>query len=852
MSSTPKDGTYLHEGSARGLSSMSQAAKDQVPGEAFSFEALCASVDPQQEVLDWSSNLNNDDAWLKGPRDKTWFTGPPRPATMSSLPYPDLTNFSRADMREYFDNSWAITEELFAALQTEEPFYRPPYHDLRHPLIFYYGHPACFYVNKLRLAGLLDGPVNPYFESIFEVGVDEMRWDDINKSHKEWPSVRSVHEYRKQVYEVVCDVIENAPGFEKLATDLQDSPWWSLPMGFEHERIHIETSSVLMRELPIHLVRQPEGWPAMALTQENWEKPVEGKHFPSNPMLELPEGTATLGKSRSEVTYGWDNEFGSKSIKVPNFKASQMQISNGEFYEFVVDGGYRDSSLWSETGWGWACFRNVRAPTFWVLDGPNGLNKYKLRTVFSEEEMQWDWPAIVNYHEAKAYCAWRTRKDGNSAHPYRVLTEAEHWRLRGDEIQSVDPVMDPANVNNTNLKSGAERAVNASTPNSLGFHDVMGNAWEWCEDHQAPLPGFEIHHLYDDFTLPCFDAEHNMIMGGSFVSTGDQSSIYGRYQFRPHFFQHASFRMSQPLAAPWLYTSCMESPGPYASGQSPYRIPADHRVAPAALTGADSAPASGTKQTQADYELESWTAPYLHLHFPPSQSTPAWVPDSAMDFPARCAQKVIETASIVGAGRGAALDLGCAVGGASFELATRKGGYESVVGVDFSDAFINLAKQMQQDGQIQYHLTLEGDQHEELKAMVPTHVDRNRLSFMQGDATDLSQPWAQAQYDAVLMGNLLCRLPQPHAVLQGMAQLVAPKGVLMLTSPFSWKPEFTAREEWLGGREAGLRGSEAVAEALDAAGFDALDQHDMPLVIRHHARFYELIGASASIWQRRN
>jgi hypothetical protein len=36
--------------------------------------------------------------------------------------------------------------------------------------MFYYGHPAVLYVNKLRVAGLLQGPINEYFEGIFEVG----------------------------------------------------------------------------------------------------------------------------------------------------------------------------------------------------------------------------------------------------------------------------------------------------------------------------------------------------------------------------------------------------------------------------------------------------------------------------------------------------------------------------------------------------------------------------------------------------------------------------------------------------------------------------------------------------------
>jgi hypothetical protein len=74
-------------------------------------------------------------------------------------------------------------------LQGVEAYYRPPYHNLRHPMVFYYGHPAVLYINKLRVAGLLTEPVNEYFEHIFETGVDEMAWDDLSKNDMLWPMV---------------------------------------------------------------------------------------------------------------------------------------------------------------------------------------------------------------------------------------------------------------------------------------------------------------------------------------------------------------------------------------------------------------------------------------------------------------------------------------------------------------------------------------------------------------------------------------------------------------------------------------------------------------------------------------
>jgi hypothetical protein len=145
----------------------------------------------------WMVNLNRgDNEWLIGPRSEEWYTGkPPKycPGTDSkgilrSLPLPNLSSVTRQATLEYFDNSWTLFEMLFAGLNGEEPFYRPPVHGLRHPQIFYYGHTPCLYINKLRVAGVLENAVNAYFESIFEVGVDEMLWDDMHKNDMVWPT----------------------------------------------------------------------------------------------------------------------------------------------------------------------------------------------------------------------------------------------------------------------------------------------------------------------------------------------------------------------------------------------------------------------------------------------------------------------------------------------------------------------------------------------------------------------------------------------------------------------------------------------------------------------------------------
>jgi formylglycine-generating enzyme required for sulfatase activity len=96
------------------------------------------------------------------------------------------------------------------------------------------------------------------------------------------------------------------------------------------------------------------------------------------------------------------------------------------------------------------------------------------------------------------------------------------------------------------IKMSSECAVNKFPPSPLGFHDVFGNVWQWTEDHNDGFSGFRINSYYFDFSTPCFDGRHNMIKGGSFISTGCQATVFGRFAFRRHFFQHAGIRLARP------------------------------------------------------------------------------------------------------------------------------------------------------------------------------------------------------------------------------------------------------------------------------------------------------------------
>ena len=752
---------------------------------------------------------------LVGPRPETWWTGVP-PARcpglnergeLNALPTPDLSSCTRESVRDYFDNGWTLSELLFSSLQGQQAFETPPWHRLRHPLVFYFCHPAVLYVNKLRLAGL-GSSLSPDFEALFETGVDEMSWDDLALNELDWPGLDQVTDYRRRVYQLVRSVIDTHPGLEPDHKPItEEHPLWALFMGFEHERIHLETSSVLIRELPVEWVRHPSTWPAVhpSARRPAVPAPRSARDYPLNPLIEVPPGSVSIGKKREETSWGWDNEYGLREVELEAFRTQRFLVSNGEFLEFVRAEGYLDQTLWTKDGWGWRQFRNAKWPAFWVSTGPAGLHDYRLRVMFEVLDMPWSWPVEVNFHEAEAYRAWRERRDGSS---YRLMSEARHHRLRALSPEGSSGV-------NAGLRCGSPRPVDEGQ--SPGAADVFGNVWQWCEDHFHSLPGFRVHRLYDDFSTPCFDGKHQLILGGSFVSTGAEATRWARFHFRPHFSQHAGFRLT--------------------SGDTP-----------AEAVRLDARPSHDV------YERDDAFEQYMLLHYGRQEDVlpPAAGMGGAIDFPRRCAERLLALAKSEQLTARRALDVGCAVGRSSFEL-TR--GFDDVVAIDRSERFIRAANTMQERGSLSYFLRDEGELGRDVLATVAPELDRRRVRFRVADACSL--PADLVGFDAVMGANLLCRLPRPRAFLDrlsGPRGLVRPGGLLFLTTPGTWSTTFTPREEWLGGLSRGgeeVHTFDGLRDVLEAH-FELLVHEDIPLLIREHRRKYQFIVSELTVWRRRN
>ena len=446
------------------------------------------------------------------------------PSSWQTLNPPDTRTCTVEELRRYFEDSWRLYVQLFDTLEPGALHLQPD--PLRHPLVFYRGHTAAFYINKLRAAGLLDAGIDPRLDELLAVGVDPDRPEELSGEWG-WPSEAAVRAYCQQVYATVSRFLDRW----RPQTPIRPAdPGWAFLMGVEHERIHLETSSVLFRQLPLDQLRRPTDW-AMA--------PTAGEPPPLR-WLPVPAAAVRLGRDEDRPSrYGWDNEFGTLQVPVSAFEASETLVSNRAFHAFWADGGYQDRRHWTDEGWQWLTGEGAAAPRFWRVRGET----LRYRAMFEELDMPWSWPVEVNCHEAEAYCRWRG--DGS-----RLLTEAE-WQVIADDAprQGDDVFTHPGY--NLNLRCGSPTPVDAHPGGrgGLGFYDAHGNVWQWLSDDFQPLPGFAAHPLYADFSAPYFTPHHAALRGGAWVTTGTGASRHYRLWFRRHFYQHAGFRIARDRSA---------------------------------------------------------------------------------------------------------------------------------------------------------------------------------------------------------------------------------------------------------------------------------------------------------------
>lgn len=198
------------------------------------------------------------------------------------------------------------------------------------------------------------------------------------------------------------------------------------------------------------------------------------------------------------------------------------------------------------------------------------------------------------------------------------------------------------------------------------------------------------------------------------------------------------------------------------------------------------------------------------------------------NYPLVCAEKSIEVAKEKNI-KGRALDLGCAVGRTSFDLAEY---FDDVLGIDISKAFIACANE---------HLGSSYKKYE------------NKVKFAVGDACKLDK--SIGKFNLIFGGNLIDRLYDPKAFIAQVSEFLEPNGVLILASPYTWLEEYTPKERWIGGiydsEKKPVKTQDGLKAMLTPMGFKEIRENEnVRFVIKENEWVYQFTMANVTYWQK--
>jgi gamma-glutamyl hercynylcysteine S-oxide synthase len=221
-------------------------------------------------------------------------------------------------------------------------------------------------------------------------------------------------------------------------------------------------------------------------------------------------GPFTLGVDASAEPFSLDNERPAHQVDVGPFWIGRVPVRNGEWSEFIADGGYRRRELWSARGWAHRVQAGLDRPKFWTADATR-------RRFGAEEEVPPGEPVQhVCYFEAEAFAAWSgarlpTEIEWEKACAWDPAANARRAWPWG----SAPPGPDLANLGGLGLRPAPAGAYPRGA-SAYGVEQMIGDVWEWTSSDFAPWPGFT-PMIYRNYSEPFFGGDYKVLRGGSWA-----------------------------------------------------------------------------------------------------------------------------------------------------------------------------------------------------------------------------------------------------------------------------------------------------------------------------------------------
>lgn len=325
-------------------------------------------------------------------------------------------------------------------------------------------------------------------------------------------------------------------------------------------------------------------------------------------------------------------------------------------------------------------------------------------------------------------------------------------------------------------------------------------------------------------------------MGGSFISTGNEASVHSRFHFRPHFHQHATFRLVEQLG-PTMVTSDTDAPGPFV-GNYPFR----RSQAKMLEVVNNSNIHSGEMKFNALLSKHFGSLNETYSSFLSSNS-------HGQNSFEKLKTSIVCAANAVGLNlpRSNALEVGCGPGGLTFQLAKH---VQSIIGIDHNVDSVNFANTWNTSPESwKFSLKDEGSTEVIHRISTPQGVVSKHVEFRCADPMCL--PAEMKGFDLVVLNDVLDKVSAPNSVLGrmgGVRGLVRPGGLLVIVSSFNWSEERTPKSLWLGGYKnvdgVPVKAEQVLTERLSSE-FDFHGSHQLPFV--WHETMQDIRGKQSNV-----